>query len=81
MHTGRAVQGPIGSEFKVDAVYLSTELQVAMRIDKLTDEYDRMIILTGDLFKLISEDARTLCRKIDVITMNETPNSSKVSCS
>jgi len=33
LHTGRAVQGSIGSEFKIDAVYLSTEMQVAMRID------------------------------------------------
>ena len=32
LHTGKAVQGPIGSEFKVDAVYLSTEMQVAMRM-------------------------------------------------
>ena len=28
LHTGRAIEGTIGSEFKVDAVYLSTDLQI-----------------------------------------------------
>ncbi len=28
LHTGRAIEGAIGSEFKVDAVYLSTDLQI-----------------------------------------------------
>lgn len=79
LHTGKAVQGPIGSEFKVDAVYLSPEMQVANRIDSLCDEYDRMILLTGDLYRLLSEKARELCRQIDKVTMNETPNSFKVS--
>jgi hypothetical protein len=78
LHTGKAIQGPIGTEYKVDAVYLSTEMQVAMRIDLLCDVYDRMILLTGDLQKLLSENARVLCRKIDTITMFETPGARKV---
>jgi hypothetical protein len=54
-------------------------MQVAMRIDSLCDVYDRMILLTGDLFKLLGERSKELCRKIDTITMVETPTSSRVS--
>jgi hypothetical protein len=54
LHTGKAVQGPCGSEYKVDAVYLSTEMQVGMRIDLLCEVYNRMILVSGDLYQLLS---------------------------
>ena len=60
-------------------MYLSPELQVALRIDHLCEVYERMILLTGDLYRLLSEQGRTFCRKIDSVTMNETPNTHKVS--
>jgi hypothetical protein len=41
LHAGRAIEGAIGSEFKVDALYLSQETMVVMRLDQISDEYDR----------------------------------------
>ena len=41
LHVGRAIEGAIGSEYKVDALYLSADTQIALRIDKLCDTYDR----------------------------------------
>ena len=41
LHVGRAIECAIGSEFKVDALFLSAETQVALRLDQLCDEYDR----------------------------------------
>ena len=41
LHIGRAIEGAIGSEFKVDALYLSSDTQIALRIDQLCDTYDR----------------------------------------
>jgi len=36
-----------------------------------------MILVSGDLHRIISDRAKNLCRKIDVGTMNETPASQK----
>jgi len=33
LHTGRAIEGAIGSEFKVDAFYLSQDIQILYRVD------------------------------------------------
>lgn len=73
LHTGRACEGPIGSEFKVDAIYVSKDVQIGARIDGLCDEYNREILLTDDFFNMLSDRSKELTRKIETITMNETP--------
>ena len=69
---GRSIEGTIGSEFKVDALYLSQDTQIVLRIDKLCDTYDRQIILSGDFFKHLSSRGKSFCRKVDQVCMNET---------
>jgi len=76
LHTGKACEGPIGSEFKVDAIYVSKEIQVGARIDQLCDTYNREILLTNDLHSMLSECSKTITRQIETITMNENPKSS-----
>lgn len=48
-------------------------MQVGMRIDLLCDVYDRMMLVSGDLYNLLSASGKEICRKIDTITMQETP--------
>lgn len=79
LHTGRACEGPIGSEFKVDAIYISKEIMIGSRIDALCDVYNREILLTKDLYMMLSERAKELTRKIETITMNESPKQAIVS--
>lgn len=79
LHTGKACEGPIGSEFKVDAIYISREIQIASRIDGLCDVYNREILLTDDFYNMLSERSKELTRKIEVITMNESPKDPIVS--
>lgn len=71
MHTGKAYESPIGSEFKVDAVYLSKELQVALRVDELCDVYNKEILLTNELYLMLSDKAKMVTRKIESIVMKE----------
>lgn len=78
LHTGRSIEGAVGSEFKVDACYLSTDLQILHRIDQLCDLYDRTILLTGDLQKMLSEKGKEITRMIESVVMNESPNLHKV---
>lgn len=79
MHVGRAIEGSIGSEQKVDALYLSSDTQICHRVDQLCEVYDRLILLTGDLQHMLSNQARQFTRKIDCITMNESKRIKRVS--
>lgn len=80
MHAGRAIEGAIGSEYKVDALYLSQETQVVMRMDSLSEEYDRQILLSGDLYTMLSEKAKAFTRRIDCVTMAESSQKRDLFC-
>lgn len=71
LHMGWTIEGAIGSEYKIDACYLSPHTQIGYRIESLCEEYDMQIILSENLYNLMSLKARNTLRKIDVITMRE----------
>jgi hypothetical protein len=71
LHMGYTIEGAIGSDFKIDACYLSASVQIAYRIETLCRFYDMQILLTEPLYNLMSLKARNTLRKIDVITMKE----------
>jgi hypothetical protein len=63
----------------VDAVYLSKELQVALRVDELCDVYNKEILLTNELYLMLSDKAKMITRKIESIVMKEQPKQPLVS--
>ena len=67
---GWTVQGAIGSDNKIDACYLSPQLQIANRLEELTQLYEMQIILSEPLYNYMSLKARNTLRKIDVILLN-----------
>lgn len=73
LHTGRSYEGAIGSEYKVDAIFVSKEVQVCLRLDELCDVYNREILLTAELYMMLSEKAKNLTRKIESVVMKEQP--------
>lgn len=70
LHMGWTVQGAIGSDNKIDACYLSPQLQIANRLEELTQLYEMQIILSEPLYNYMSLKARNTLRKIDVILLN-----------
>jgi hypothetical protein len=65
LHYGAAVEGAIGTDLKVDASYLGSEVQMVEAIMALTKVYDVPIILTGPVFDRLSDEWKQTCRKID----------------
>lgn len=72
MHLGNAIEGAVGSEQKVDALFLSKDSQIVGRIDELCDTYDRPILLTSAIYNIMTEKSQEFCRRLDVILMKET---------
>jgi hypothetical protein len=40
MHQGWTIEGAIGSDYKIDASYLSPHLQITYRIEELCGDYE-----------------------------------------
>lgn len=56
---GYSVEGSIGTDMKVDALYISSDSQVAQRIEELNEKYNTSILMTGDLYDLMSEKGQS----------------------
>ena len=67
LHTGWAVEGAVGSEFKIDALYLSPHISIVDRLEMLCQDYRTNILVTNDLALLMSKRARSTLRQIDCI--------------
>jgi class 3 adenylate cyclase len=52
LHVGWAIEGAIGSSYKIDASYLSPNVNMASRLEAATKYYGVMILFTGELFDM-----------------------------
>jgi class 3 adenylate cyclase len=68
LHCGWAIEGAIGSDFKIDASYLSPNVNVAALLDAATAEYGVWILLSHLMLRMCSVDLAMRCRLIDHIT-------------
>uniref|UniRef100_A0A7S3D7F0 Guanylate cyclase domain-containing protein n=1 Tax=Palpitomonas bilix TaxID=652834 RepID=A0A7S3D7F0_9EUKA len=69
LHIGWAIEGAIGSNLKVDASYLSPNVNLAARLEAATKQYGMMHLLSGEFVSLLSPRWAARCRKIDVVTV------------
>jgi len=65
MHLGWAIEGAIGSEFKIDASYLSPNVNVSSKLEGATKTYGVSILMSDALVQSTTENITALCRKID----------------
>lgn len=65
LHCGWAVEGAIGSEFKIDASYLSPNVNVATVLQAATEEYGVFVLVSHFMIGLCSLELAKMCRLID----------------
>jgi class 3 adenylate cyclase len=49
LHMGWGIEGAIGSEFKIDASYLSPNVNMAGRLEASTKQYGVPLLISNDL--------------------------------
>jgi hypothetical protein len=49
LHVGWAIEGAIGSEFKIDASYLSPNVNMASRLEAATKQYGVPVLISGSI--------------------------------
>ncbi|OMJ86393.1 hypothetical protein SteCoe_12120 [Stentor coeruleus] len=69
MHLGWAIEGAIGSQFKIDASYLSPNVNVASALEGSTKIYGVPLLISGPLYESFSEPIQRYCRHIDTIVL------------
>lgn len=69
LHVGWAIEGAIGSFFKIDASYLSPNVNIAARLEGATRQYGIPILISGELYDICTDDFKGLMRCIDIVTV------------
>ena len=67
MDAGWAVEGAVGSEYKIDATYLSPHVNMASRMMSASKQYDSTILLSKAVEKLLSKNCRKKLRHLDTV--------------
>ena len=66
LHLGQSIEGAIGSMFKIDASYLSTDVNMANELEENTKTFKKELIMSGDFYDYLSEDAKSYVRLLDI---------------
>ena len=70
LHIGWAIEGAIGSTFKIDASYLSPNVNMAARLEAATKQFGVEILYSGPFFNLIqNHHIRDISRHLDTVNV------------
>ena len=75
LHMGYAIEGAIGSYYKIDASYLSPNVNMSMRLEGATKAFGVPLLISNTLYKIFTRKTKGYCRQVDYCTMqgNELP--------
>jgi class 3 adenylate cyclase len=69
LHVGWAIEGAIGSRYKIDASYLSPHVNMAARLEAATKQFGVPLLLSDAFVSLLSPAVRRRVRQIDCVTV------------
>jgi class 3 adenylate cyclase len=69
LHVGWAIEGAIGSFYKIDASYLSPNVNMASRLEAATKQFGVPLLVSGNLCAIMTSKARSHLRQIDRVTV------------
>mmetsp|Transcript_13764 Transcript_13764/g.15422 ORF Transcript_13764/g.15422 Transcript_13764/m.15422 type:complete len:190 (+) Transcript_13764:130-699(+) len=69
LHFGWGIEGAIGSPYKIDASYLSPNVNISARLEAATRQYGVSILISGELQDILTEQFQQITRLIDIVTV------------
>lgn len=69
LHRGWAIEGAIGSEYKIDASYLSPNVNMASRLEAATKQFGVPLLVSNSIYGICSPITKSKLRKIDRVTV------------
>jgi class 3 adenylate cyclase len=67
VHGGWAFEGAMGSEYKIDASYISPNLAITANVEAATQHFRVPLLVTEDVVMKCSPGVAEVCRKIDTV--------------
>ena len=67
LHMGYGIEGAVGSTYKIDASYLSPNVNIAARLESASRQFHIPILISGVLYNLLSDEMKDLCRFVDCV--------------
>jgi len=80
LHKGWAIEGAVGSEFKIDCSYLSPNVSIATSIERSTEVYNVSVIVAQSVIDLVSYNMRCQLRLIDKVVIRGSPAPMELYC-
>merc|ERR1740121_3230602 len=74
LHYGWAIEGAVGSEYKIDASYLSPNVSIAESIERATKIYGVSILLAESVVRVCTHAMANKCRLIDKVIISGSVN-------
>ncbi|VWU49457.1 adenylyl cyclase alpha, putative, partial [Hepatocystis sp. ex Piliocolobus tephrosceles] len=74
LHFGWAIEGAIGSTYKIDLSYLSENVNIASRLQDISKIYKNNIVISDDFYNNLSDNFKRELRKIDRVTLKGCKN-------
>jgi len=72
LHAGWAIQGAIGSKHKIDASFMSQDVETSTYLRTATESYGVQIIMSHVFYNLLSLKVQKRCRILDCVKFGET---------
>ena len=67
IHVGWAIEGAIGSFYKIDASYLSPHVELASKLEIATRQFGVPMLISGELKAICSKEADPYLRHLDSV--------------
>lgn len=80
LHAGWAIEGAVGTEFKIDASYLSPNVSIAASVENATNFYNVPMLITESVMDLCSPPLENESRIIDKVVIRGSANPMSLFC-
>ena len=67
LHLGYGIEGPVGSVFKMEASYLSPNVNIAARLETATKQFGVSLLISGKLYNICTDELKKVCRFVDCV--------------
>lgn len=80
LHRGWAIEGAVGSEYKIDASYLSPNVSIAISVERATELYNVPIMVAESVVEICGLGIKSKCRLIDKVIITGCPEPMEIYC-
>jgi len=78
LHVGWGFEGPVGSEYKIDATYISPDVNIAARLETASKQYGVSILASESLYIRLDDEIQKYLRHVDTVVLKGTETPMKV---